>query len=81
VQLIEGWSSHLPVTFLVQISKRHRIRKQLVQLVGNLHAHWLFEIKRQRVIDSSVRLDFASALMKAWLGAHISVCLRLVPFL
>src|SRR5262249_44515812 len=69
MQLVEGRTSDLPMTLLVQVAKRHRVGKKLVQLFGHLQSHGFFEFQWQRVADRAVGLDFPSALVKAGLGA------------
>jgi hypothetical protein len=46
VELVKGGAGNLPMTFLVEVTQSHRVRKQLIQLVSNLHAYWFFQFER-----------------------------------
>ena len=88
VKLIEGWTGHLPMRFLIQIAQGDRIRQQLV-LLGHLQPYWFLELKGQGVVDRSVGLDFPRMLMKVRLctdpfggfGVIRCLCYRLFSFL
>src|ERR1700733_1535624 len=69
MQLIEGWPSHLPMRFLVEIAQRHGIGEQKIQLLSHFQPHRLFQLEWQSMRDSAVRLNLAGMLMNARLCA------------
>jgi len=70
MQLVEGRTSHLPMTLLVQVAKRHRVGEKLIQLFRHLQSHGFFEFQRQHMADRPVGLDFPGALMKSGLSKY-----------
>jgi hypothetical protein len=69
MELIESRTGNLPVRLFVQVANSHRVGEQLVQLLGHLEPHRLFEVERQCVSDCAVRLDFTGTLMQVGLCA------------
>src|SRR4029077_10662983 len=74
MQLIEGSARNLPVRLFVQITKRNRVRQQLVYLFCHLQPYWLLEVERQSMVHGSVSLNLACALVETWLGADVASC-------
>src|SRR5678815_832052 len=56
MKLVESWTSHLPVRFLIKIADRNRVGKQLVQPLGHLQADWFLEFEWQVMQDGTVLL-------------------------
>src|SRR5579862_9172395 len=76
VKLIKSWSSNLPVRFLVEITQRHGVGQQKVKLLSHLKANWLFQFKRQHMLNSSVLLNFSGTLVKPRLCVQNSALAR-----
>ena len=70
VKLVKGRTSYLPVRLLIQVTKRNRIGKQLIEAFGHFQSHGFFELERKQVIDRAVCLNFWSVLVKPWLGTE-----------
>ena len=74
VQLIEGWSGHLPVRFLVEIPQSHGIGKQQVELLGHLQAGPALPVPRGNMCgDPSLSPHLTRTLMQTRLRADLLV--------
>src|SRR5579862_5281220 len=63
MQLIKSGACNLPMRFLVEITQRHRVSEQQIQLLGHFQTYRLFQLQRQSVRDCSISLNLASMLV------------------
>jgi hypothetical protein len=68
MELIEGWAGHLPMMFLVQITERHRVGEQLIQILDALFTR-VFRQRDGHSDEMPERLDLVGFLRGDGSGA------------